>query len=138
MTHEEALILSAYTGVPLVNDFSEMLGYIEDLLGRPVFLHELAFRETREEIRKKLLPKISDMILHVSNEDQAGHIGNQTNADRIRNMSDESLADLFACDVEGIAPCTMFLSIPTGKMFISRDAARKDVEMWLKQPKEEA
>lgn len=41
MTKREAAIVSAYTGV-LIGDFDEVHKYIEELLGRPVFTHELA------------------------------------------------------------------------------------------------
>lgn len=41
MTKQERLIVSAYTGV-LMCDFSEFQTYVEQLLQRPVFTHELA------------------------------------------------------------------------------------------------
>lgn len=61
----------------------------------------------------------------------------KTNADRIRAMSDEELEDQLVLEVEGMAPCKMFISIPTGEMFISRQAAKEAVGKWLKQPSEE-
>lgn len=60
-----------------------------------------------------------------------------SNADRIRAMSDEELEDQLVLEVEGIAPCKMFIAIPTGEMFISRKAAKESVGNWLKQPLEE-
>lgn len=60
-----------------------------------------------------------------------------TNADCIRSMNDEELEDQLVLEVEGIAPCKMFISIPTGEMFISRKAAKESVGNWLKQPLEE-
>mgnify|MGYP005771807623 FL=1 len=60
-----------------------------------------------------------------------------TNADRIRKMSDEELEDQLVLEVEGMAPCKMFISIPTGEMFICRQAAKEAVEKWLQQPAEE-
>lgn len=62
MTHEEAIILSAYTGTLLVKDFSEVHAYIEKLLERPVYLHELAYTEVWYKIREKLWPKICEML----------------------------------------------------------------------------
>ena len=41
MTLHEKVVLSAYTGI-LMCDFSEVHKYIEKLLGRPVWTHELA------------------------------------------------------------------------------------------------
>lgn len=59
-----------------------------------------------------------------------------TNADRIRSMSDEELENQFILQMEGIAPCKMFISIPTGRMFISRTAAKEAVSEWLHQKAE--
>ena len=42
MTKREAAIVSAYTGV-LIGDFNEMHRYIEEIMGRPVFTHELSY-----------------------------------------------------------------------------------------------
>ena len=41
MTLDEKIVVSAYTGY-LMCDFNEVHRYIENLLGRPVFTHELA------------------------------------------------------------------------------------------------
>ena len=40
MTKREAAIVSAYTGY-LIGDFSDMHGYIEEVMERPIFTHEL-------------------------------------------------------------------------------------------------
>lgn len=47
-------IISAHTGT-LIGEFSDMHSYIELLLERPVFTHELASKEMWKEIRKKSL-----------------------------------------------------------------------------------
>lgn len=60
-----------------------------------------------------------------------------TNADQIRAMSDEELEDQLVLEVEGMAPCKMFISIPTGEMFICRQAAKEAVGKWLQQPAKE-
>lgn len=60
----------------------------------------------------------------------------RTNADCLRAMSDEELEEQLVLEMEGAAPCKMFLAIPTGEMFLSRDAARKVVGRWLRQPAE--
>ena len=52
MTTKEAAIVSAYTGVMLGN-FSELHKYIEEIMERPVFTHELASKEITEEIKKR-------------------------------------------------------------------------------------
>ena len=52
MTKQEAAIVSAYTGI-LIGDFSDMHEYIEVLLQRPVFTHELASKQITNEIKEK-------------------------------------------------------------------------------------
>lgn len=59
-----------------------------------------------------------------------------TNADRLRAMTDEELEDQLVLEIEGIAPCKMFIAIPIGEMFISRMAAKEAVGKWLKQSEE--
>lgn len=50
MTKREAAIVSAYTGV-LIGDFNEMHRYIEEIMGRQVFTHELLY--ISDEITKR-------------------------------------------------------------------------------------
>lgn len=50
MTKREAAIVSAYTGV-LIGDFNEMHRYIEEIMGRQVFTHELSY--ISDEITKR-------------------------------------------------------------------------------------
>lgn len=52
MTKREAAIVSAYTGV-LIGGFSEMHEYIEEIMDRPVFTHELGSKDTFEQIKEK-------------------------------------------------------------------------------------
>lgn len=52
MTKREAAIVSAYTGF-LIGDFDEMHKYIEEIMGRPVFTHELSIDLVIDEIRRK-------------------------------------------------------------------------------------
>lgn len=63
MTREEAIIISAYTGYLLVDNFDPVHEFIEKLLGRPVWTHQLADPKIQAEIREKckpLLPRVSD------------------------------------------------------------------------------
>lgn len=60
-----------------------------------------------------------------------------TNADCLRAMTDEELEDQLVMKMEGAAPCKMFVAIPTGEMFLYRDAAREAVGKWLREPAEE-
>ena len=52
MTKREAAIVSAYTGF-MLGAFSDMHEYIEEILERPVFTHELANERVFEEIKAK-------------------------------------------------------------------------------------
>ncbi len=56
MTKEEKLIVSAYTGF-LMCDWDDLHKFIEDTLGRPVWIHELADDKVNEEIRLRLKPR---------------------------------------------------------------------------------
>lgn len=52
MTLNEKIVVSAYTGY-LMCDFNEVHKYIEKLMGRPVFTHELSLDLVQDEIKKK-------------------------------------------------------------------------------------
>lgn len=58
MTDREKAIVSAYTGVTMLagEKFSIFHKYIEDLLGRPVWTHELASETVWNEIKEKSKP----------------------------------------------------------------------------------
>lgn len=60
-----------------------------------------------------------------------------TNAGRIRAMSDEELADQLVIRIDGLAECRLYLSAPTGKLFIPRSEAVRVTLEWLGQPAEE-
>jgi len=51
ITKKEAAIIGAYTGI-LKGDFSDMHEYIEQILDRPVFTHELASKELNNKIKE--------------------------------------------------------------------------------------
>lgn len=52
MTLREKVVLSAYTGI-LMCDFAYVHAYIEQTLGRPVWVHEIADPKVMEEIHEK-------------------------------------------------------------------------------------
>ena len=66
MTKEEAILLSAYTGVLLVPDFSDVHKFCEDTLGRPIWTHEFADQDVQKEIREKLRPQIMELVQNIS------------------------------------------------------------------------
>lgn len=57
-----------------------------------------------------------------------------TNADRIRAMSDEELADQLVISLDGLAPCKMWAAPATGKIYLSGATAARDMLTWLQQP----
>lgn len=61
MTLYEKVVLSAYTGI-LMCDISEVHKYIEKLLGRPVWMHELASEPLWAEIKEKATPDFLKII----------------------------------------------------------------------------
>ena len=60
-----------------------------------------------------------------------------SNSDRIRAMSDDELSEQLVIDVDGLQPCRMYLSAPTGKIYLSRAEAVKVTKDWLQSPAEE-
>lgn len=60
-----------------------------------------------------------------------------TNADRIRAMSDEELAEQLVIAVNGLQPCTLYYSIPTERTFLTEAEAVRITLEWLQQPAEE-
>lgn len=55
MTKKECAVVMAYTGITMLSgeDFRIYHKYIEDIMGRPVWTHELASESVVEEIKEK-------------------------------------------------------------------------------------
>lgn len=51
MNKREAAIVSAFTGI-LIGDFSEMHKYVEEIMGRPVWTHEMGDKEVTKKIKE--------------------------------------------------------------------------------------
>ena len=68
MTKHEAAVIMAYTGVTLLahEDFRYFHGYVEKLMGRPVFTHQLA--ELAEEIKEKAKPEFIKICQNLTDE----------------------------------------------------------------------
>ena len=67
MTKQEKIILSAYTGI-LMCEFDDLHKYIEEVLERPVFTHELASEDVMKEIREACKTDFMKIIREDSNE----------------------------------------------------------------------
>ena len=64
MTNKEKLIVSAYTGILMV-EWEELHRFVEKLLGRPVYAHEFDDEAVIEEI----LAKVKDDFMKLCEED---------------------------------------------------------------------
>jgi hypothetical protein len=51
MTKREAAIVSAYTGI-LIGEFSDCHKYIEEIMDRPVLIHELGDKDISDKIKE--------------------------------------------------------------------------------------
>jgi hypothetical protein len=58
MTKHELAVIMAYTGAVTLagEDFEIFHKYVEDLMGRPVYTHELASRFIENEIKERSKP----------------------------------------------------------------------------------
>lgn len=62
MTKREAAIVSAYTGF-LLGDFGAMHEYIEEIMGRPVFTHEMGSGGVVDQIQAKAKPDFLQLVV---------------------------------------------------------------------------
>ena len=65
LTREQAAIIGVYTGV-LVGPFGDVHKLAEDLLGRPVFTHELAEESIWEELKDLVRPQFINICAEKS------------------------------------------------------------------------
>lgn len=61
LNKEQAAIVSAYTGY-LAGNFSDMHEYIEKIMGRPVWTHEMADKSIMDQIRDKARPDFLSIV----------------------------------------------------------------------------
>lgn len=61
----------------------------------------------------------------------------RTNADRIRAMTDEELAEQLVINVDGLSKKRVYLAAPVGEIYARRDIAEAHVLEWLQQPHKE-
>ena len=80
MTKQEKIIVSAYTGY-LMCDVSDVHKYVEELLGRPVWTHELSCEHVQREIMEKAKPdflKLCEKTDEVKNDSKYGFVKGDT------------------------------------------------------------
>jgi hypothetical protein len=65
LTREQAAIIGLYTGVS-VGPFEDVHRLAEDLLGRPVFTHELANDNVWEKLKELIKPQFVDLCAEKS------------------------------------------------------------------------
>lgn len=69
MTKKESLIISAYTGFMVCKEFSDMHEFIEQVLERPVFTHEMGSELFLEEIQGALKPVLLELIKNIKEDE---------------------------------------------------------------------
>ncbi len=52
LTKEQAAIISAFTGKMCCKDFSDFHEYVEKIMGRPVWTHEMGNQDIAEQIKE--------------------------------------------------------------------------------------
>ena len=52
LTKEQAIVITGFTGIMIVNEFRHFHGDVEKRLGRPIFTHEFANEKVLEEIKE--------------------------------------------------------------------------------------
>lgn len=60
MTIREGAVLSAYTGILMCKTFSPVHEYIEEIIGRPVWTHEIPM--LTDEIKEKSRKEFEEII----------------------------------------------------------------------------
>lgn len=62
MKKREAAIVAAYTG-KFLGEFSELHKYIEEIMEKPVFTHELASKDIANEIKEKSKQDFIELVV---------------------------------------------------------------------------
>lgn len=62
LKHQELVLISAYTGYLLVEEFSDVKKFCAELLGRSIWTCDLADKSVIKEIKEKCLPLIIEMV----------------------------------------------------------------------------
>lgn len=85
MTPRERAIVETYTGFCMATgeQRNEVYKYMNEIMARPVYTHELALKEVQEELKAKSKGDFINLCRMP-----------QTQADKIRSMSDEELAEI--------------------------------------------
>lgn len=60
MTKREGAVISAYTGVFVCKEFGDIHAYIEEIMGRPVWTHEIP--GLQEEIKQRSEKEFKEII----------------------------------------------------------------------------
>lgn len=69
MTKQECAVVMAYTGVVMLtgDNLRIYYKYLNDIMGRPVYTHELAFKEIQEKIKEKSTNDFLKLCIDASN-----------------------------------------------------------------------
>lgn len=69
MTKQECAVVMAYTGIVMLtgDNLRIYYKYLNDIMGRPVYTHELAFKEIKEKIKEKSTDDFLKLCREASN-----------------------------------------------------------------------
>lgn len=70
MTKQECAIVMAYTGTVMLtgDNLTIYYKYLNDIMGRPVYTHELAFKEIQKQIKEKSMDDFLKLCREASDE----------------------------------------------------------------------
>lgn len=128
-----AAMLDSADAVALLEDFGKSEGAIIEYRYSKYIKKKIIYLQEEDE---RLMCRCS--VKTNGSKQNDGFQNVVTNADHIRSMNDDELADQLVIDVNGLESCTLYLSTPTGKMYLIRTDAANKVKEWLQQPIEEA
>jgi len=60
------VVISAYTGTLLCDDFNDLQVYIEKIMGRPVYTHEMGSQAFMDEVKRKTKDYFTDAVTRLN------------------------------------------------------------------------
>lgn len=71
MTYRECAIIEAYTGICMLagNERKYFYEYLEEIMGRPIYTHELVIDDVYREIRNKSKPYFLELCATAKGDD---------------------------------------------------------------------
>jgi hypothetical protein len=121
MTDREKAIVMAYTGICMLTEdkFQIFHKYVEDIMGRPVYTHEFAYRYVQDEIKEKAK---ADFIALCGEQESCEDCVSRKSIIKTLNEMDRYIAD-------GLILCESGNKFPLNEVFIVDDVYEKIGEL---------